>query len=485
MKENIITQNHILLFASIACALFFSWYFFLGQSIRFDEAQSLWASSQTFPFASQIAASRFESPLYMLLLHAFGFFFGTSIVAARILSVTFFMGSVAAVYFLGKETYSKTHGLFAAALFAISPFMNWYANEARMYSLFALLVAVNQYFFARLLKQNSTAAWIGYALTALAGCYTHYFFFFALLAHVAFLVLFRNTFATISIGKFIAVIGGIFVLFLPWLIYMASVGSISAIAATQVPDSVSVFNTISNFLFGFNTEHLNTIIVSLWPLTVLLAFLSLRHTSKHNPFTLFFIFCMVIPIFGLFIISVVAEPLFLSRYLILTLPSLYLFLSSLIFTYPKRLSVILQVALVVATFSFLAFEAIDASVPVKENYRQASEYLQQNAGPADIIAISTPVSLFPMEYYYHGAATLTTIPAWNRYQTAEPPPFAPQELENQTKYFQTNYQRLWLLLSQDQGNNQQIKAYFDTHFEQIHQTNFSTNLNLYVYKLNY
>jgi mannosyltransferase len=60
--------------------------------------------------------------------------------------------------------------LFAALLFAVSPFMNWYGSEIRMYTLFTFLAIANQYFFMRLLlRKESDHVWIGYAVTALFG----------------------------------------------------------------------------------------------------------------------------------------------------------------------------------------------------------------------------------------------------------------------------------------------------------------------------
>src|SRR5207248_1228131 len=98
----------------------------------------LWAASRNLPSILQFSAQNFESPLYLVILHSWELFFGSDIVFARLLSLLFFLGAIGAIYFLGKLSYDANHGLFVALVLTISAFMNWYANEARMYSLFAL-----------------------------------------------------------------------------------------------------------------------------------------------------------------------------------------------------------------------------------------------------------------------------------------------------------------------------------------------------------
>src|SRR5581483_2529537 len=107
-------QKAMVLTLLTVMAVVFALAFFLGQSIRFDEAETVWASSKHISSVLQFSAQNFESPLYLLLLHGWEIMFGTDIVLARILSLIFFIGAIWAMYWLGKAAYDKKHGLFAA-----------------------------------------------------------------------------------------------------------------------------------------------------------------------------------------------------------------------------------------------------------------------------------------------------------------------------------------------------------------------------------
>jgi len=44
---------------------------------------------------------------------------------------------------------------------------------------------------------------------------------------------------------------------------------------------------------------------------------------------------------------------------------------------------------------------------------------------------------------------------------------------------------MWLLLSYDQGYQDRIRTYMDTHFQKIDTVEFSSGLTLYEYKMRY
>ena len=173
----------IMITALIFFVFLLSVFFFQKQSLRLDEAQSLWQASYTPLKVINIVAQDVHVPLYHVILHFWQLFFGTEVHIARLLSLIFFISSIPVVYALGKLCYSKMTALFATVLFSISPFMNWYGNEIRMYSLFTFIVLLNQYFFVKILKNTSHRAWVGFAISAIFGMYTHYFFFLTLVVN--------------------------------------------------------------------------------------------------------------------------------------------------------------------------------------------------------------------------------------------------------------------------------------------------------------
>ncbi|MDE2041393.1 MAG: hypothetical protein KGI59_03380, partial [Patescibacteria group bacterium] len=224
---------------------------------------------------------------------------------------------------------------------------------------------------------------------------------------------------------------------------------------------------------------------SLWPLLVLLIFLSLRRNQQIAPKTVYLFMSLFVPIILAFTLSDAIKPIYLSRYLILSLPALYVLVSWILSLYPARLANMLKIGLTAAMILMLSVEISSAATPVKEDYRAASDYVTAHASPEDVIVLSAPFTVYPFEYYYRGPDSIQTLPLWDRYATGPIPAFSETELTADVQTIKDSHQTLWLLLSYDQGYEQAIRMYFDTHYERTDNVNFSPGLNLYAYKLRY
>ena len=488
MNTKTFSERHSTLIISglIVFVIAMSMLIFSHQSLRLDESQSLWQTSHTPTKILNIIAQDVHVPLYHFILHFWQLFLGNSVFTGRVLSLIFFALSIPAVYFVGKRTFNQNIGIFAATLLAISPFMNWYGNEIRMYSLLTLMTIMSQYFFVMIYKTRDKDAWLGYFIVNVFGIFTHYFFFFVLIVQVIFFFSYKSLFPPKALRKFIIIAVILLFIFAPWLYYVHSLGSATNETPLLVaPTSVNVFNAFSQFLFGFQNDHLNTLLVSLWPLTVLLGFLALRKNKKVTPEAVYMLLSIAIPITAAFIISVTLVPLFVSRYLILTIPSLYLFIGWIFSTYPEALRKVLTTILIFGMLAGLVVEAYSPSNPIRENYHTATDYLSSHTQPQDIIILSAPFTVYPVEYYYHGQAEISTLPIWNRYITGPIPPFDEAKLAQEVNTLKASHEKAYVLLSYNQGYEEKIRIYMDTHFERIDTKNFSTDLTLYVYKLRY
>lgn len=489
--QKLMSQRQVVFFIA-GCMIFsaaLSFFFFLGQSLRLDEAQSLWQTSRSPQKVLNIIAQDVHVPFYHIMLHAWQSFFGNNVVTARVFSLIFFLASIPALYKLASLNYSQKSSLYVTLLFSVSPFMNWYGNEIRMYSVFTLLILLNQFYFISLFKhrdEEQRQPWVKYGITAILGIYTHYFFFFALVSQVVFYFLNRDIFSKNSLKKFAIVLVSLIASFTPWALYVFSLGTINNSSPLLiVPNSTNVFNTFSQFLFGFQTNAINTILVSLWPLTVLFGFLALRKKATIRPETTFFIVSFLTPVILAFTVSVFVRPLFLSRYLILTLPSLYILLTWISATYPETIRKLFRGGLVAIMLITLSIQVTSALTPVKENYLGASLYLAENATASDTIIVSAPFTIYPVEYYYRGPAVLTTIPGWDRREYGPIPPFNEENLPIEVENIKNNSENMWVLLSYDQGYEEKVRMYFDNNYERLDVQTFSPGLRLYKYKARY
>lgn len=458
----------------------------IHNSIRLDEAQSLWQTSHSVTGTLKVIAQDVHVPLYHLTLHFWQILFGQSIEAARALSLLFFVATIPVVYLLARKILSINWSLFVMVLFSFAPFMNWYANEARMYTLLVFVATLSQLFFVKLIQSKGKQGWFGYTLTAMVGVYAHYFFLFGLMTQAIYFLINRRHFVKGTLLKFVGLAGLLVVELLPWFLYFRSLGSAGNTSPIlQTPSSVDLFNVYSQFSFGFQNNVLNTILVSLWPLLVVVALLGVKHGQKVTAKTGYMLAAAFVPVLLAFVVSHTITPFFVSRYMIACVPPLIILTIWLISHYSKPLSLGLA-GLMVATLTATSIQQYtSASTPVKEDFKAASQIISDEATARDIIVLSAPFSVYPFNYYYNGPTKVSTMPVWDRTIPGAIPTFEAGKLEAQVKQLNAGHQYVYLLLSSDQGYQEQIFQYYERNFENTESRQLSPDLQLHVYRVGY
>lgn len=473
----------ILLFCAIGSSLL-SFLVFIRQSLRLDESQSIWQSSHSIAGLLHTVALDVHVPLYHLILHYWIFFFGNSVVSVRLPSLIFFLATIPVVYLLARKILPVRWSLFAVALFSFSPFLNWYGNEARMYTLLLLVSALNQLFFIKIMKNNK--GWFWYGLSALIGAYTHYFFLFNLIAEGIYFILNRNKFAPGTFKRLIIVGGLVIVALSPWLLYFHSLGSASNTRPhLQTPSSVDFFSVYSQFIFGFQDNYVNTIFLSAWPLVMLLALMAVRRSKGISQELSFMATMSVIPVLLAYFGSRFITPFFLSRYMVIAVAPLLLMLIWIFSQYIKKIAFAFAALLIILTALTTFSEARSSATPVKEAYKQVASDININVQPQDLVILSAPFTIYPFEYYYHGYAQIQTLPIWNRAAVGQIPAFDLKTMPTEVATLNAHHHYIYLVLSQDQGYEKDIYQYYLTHFKQISHKTYSPDLSLYVYQVGY
>ena len=120
-----------------------------------------------------------HAPLYFVLARFWAELFGSSVSAMRSLPVVFSLLSLPAMYALccslfqfSNSSNSSSKGKNAIALLAISPFFVAYAQEARPYSLWVLLLLLTHLFLWRSLQLSRWQDWLAYSLSLILCLYT-------------------------------------------------------------------------------------------------------------------------------------------------------------------------------------------------------------------------------------------------------------------------------------------------------------------------
>ena len=168
-----------------------------------------------------VGYSESAPPLYYALAWVWTQFTGTGEAGLRSLSALAGVAIVPVGYLLGAELRGRRAGLMAAALIAVNPMLLWYSQEARAYSLLALLSAVALLFCIRALRngrRRDFTLWGVFSVLALA---THYFALFPLLAEALLLLRRRGPRASFA-GLWIAAAGA--AVLAPLAIHQAAIG---------------------------------------------------------------------------------------------------------------------------------------------------------------------------------------------------------------------------------------------------------------------
>lgn len=161
-----------LLIALIVLAAAARLYHIQTQSIWFDEGWSAYAAVQPTS-AAAVAADPTNPPLYYLLLNIAAHGFGDSTFALRWFSALAGLPVMALVYQLGRRLFDARAGGWSAFLAAFSPLLWWASQEARMYTLLAVLVTAAALAFHRLLERPTRWAWAALWAAELALLYAH------------------------------------------------------------------------------------------------------------------------------------------------------------------------------------------------------------------------------------------------------------------------------------------------------------------------
>lgn len=494
-------------------AWYISYNYLLPESLRLDESQSMWQANRPFMALLEISARDVHMPLYNILLNGWIGVFGNNIFTNRILSLGFYLASIPMTFWLGSIVTGKNKvGLYLATLFTVSPFMNWFGSELRMYSMMVFFTICSHIIFIKIFqsKKQKSLLWSLYLLVSLLGIYSHYFFILFIICQCVFFVVNQANFAKSFKLNFLFLLITLGVGVSPWILYVRYINTAgSQTPQLAKPSTVDLFNVFSNHFFGFQVDSINSLILAAWPLFGILCLYFLQkkqivqpasginsfndsitvplppQKQKQNSSNLFsskyFYFGIMafLPTVLLFAVSVLIRPVFLSRYLIMSLVPIYLILSSLLFSYKSVTNRLVKILIVILMCVALGVQIISPDTSAKENYRGTINYIISKAQKTELVAISAPFTIYPFYYYYNGSAKLVTIPPWDL--SAGIPTFDEVLMNKQLDDFGKTYTRIYLVLSYDQGYEKKIKYAADSKFKLVEEKTFSPKLNLYVY----
>lgn len=399
-------------------SLFLRIYDLDGESIWLDEGYSVgFAHVNPFQIIKIHAVSApGPPPLYFIILHYWVTLFGDSEFSIRFPSALFGALATLLIYKVGNLIFGQDVGMLSAFLLALSSFHIRYSQEARMYSLMALLTLLSMYFFLKILEKRKLIDSIGYILSSILLMYTHPYGLFIILAqnlYVVPLFLFSKKSYTLTLKRWILLQFILFALFIPWSMILTEQISKKQGGGFWLPVR-SIISIIGSF-YRYSGSAL------LFPLFLLLLVCSIVtcekirgriawknllnsfegyrwHISLSNLNKVYFLLVWLsAPIIVPFIISRFSKPIYLTRYTIAASLAFYLLVAKGIANIQHKYFKLVIISLVIVC-SLADIRGYYAKVN-KEQWREVANYIDANAESGSVLLFHADFGRIPFNYY--------------------------------------------------------------------------------------
>ncbi|MGB7787727.1 glycosyltransferase family 39 protein [Methanoregula sp.] len=176
IKNIIRNSRYVQLLSCLTLIGFFLRFYHLGfNSLWLDEASTYTFASMTLPGIWQATTSgEFNPPLFYWMEHLM-LALGNNEVILRFIPALLGGLTVPLVYSAGKEFVDRNVGIIAAAACAFSPFLIYYSQEARAYSVMLFFVIFAMVFFLRALKTDDTKDWVLFGVLSALAFWSHFY----------------------------------------------------------------------------------------------------------------------------------------------------------------------------------------------------------------------------------------------------------------------------------------------------------------------
>ena len=156
----------------------------LDDGLWFDEIVT-YVRYARLPFGQILSTYDEENQhvLYSLLAHASFLAMSESTWALRLPAVLLGIGSVWALFMVGRLVGSTREALLSSALLAFSYPLIWFSQDARGYTGLLFLTLLSSWFFIRGLQEARPHLWVLYAVTVALGMYIHMTMLFVVAGH--------------------------------------------------------------------------------------------------------------------------------------------------------------------------------------------------------------------------------------------------------------------------------------------------------------
>ena len=282
----------------------------------------------------------------------------------RLPALAAFVISVPVLWWTARQRYSERVSIGAAALLAISPLAVLYASDARWppYAMLAGLASWGVLF--RAIDTGSRRWWTIYALVVTAAVYTNATLVLMIAAHVLPVLWDRRR----SLVPWIVSLVGAGILVIPLAVETLRAGDVNPLFRVPTPALSDVPGFLAQLIGGGGAERLRQILVFLAIILVASAAWSLRRRlgGPEARGGWLAVAWIGVPVVAAFVISQGESSIWLSRYLIATVPGICLLIAWSASKAPRPVATVLVGLLVLAMLGAVADQSRGRGEPTKD-----------------------------------------------------------------------------------------------------------------------
>lgn len=403
-----------------------------GQSFTIDELFSVFITKNLSELLNMLWNQEANMWIYYITLHYWRNL-GTSEFVVRGLSVGYAIASIPLIYAIAKHLFNKKVATLSTSLLIINIFYVISAQTARSYSLMLLLTLASTYSFIRF--NESRKYKIFYVLTSALSIYTHFYAGFVTLAQFLTTIFWKklNSYyiAFVSLGMCL----------LPILLSPSfHSGQVDWIGKPTLVNLLgTAFILAGDFPPLFFTYGM-IFIISLKKLAR-----NIRNFEYHYLFL-----WLLVPICTAFLFSVFIKPIYLSVYLLTSLPPFLILSAALIenLSYSKLKAFFVTIILILSVFRLSFWYSQNTHYKWvfsnnDEEWRGAVNVLNTEAASEDAVVFYGYYNIAPYQYYSQGSTPQIIEISKGPYSlgggTKLPEP-------NYKLLSSFDYKRVWLLL---------------------------------------
>ena len=342
-----------------------------------------------------------NGPLYYLALRPWLYLAGLSEYALRFFSVFFGTLAVPLVYRIARRLFPSlpSLALLAAALVTLSPYLIWYGQEGKMYSLVLALVLISMDRYLAALERGGWHRWLLYVAFTGAAMYAHLIAVLMVPVQICVFFLVGDKTRKTRWKGWLVSTGVLLLPYVPLLRWqLPLVLKPEDTGYKFVPLHDMLISLLSSYSLGPISGTLGWTAAFFLVLLFAAGWLWRSHRSRLA--SLCILACwLCVPVLSFFLLTLV-RPMYTARYLIFILPAYLILLAAGAVAIARRSRLLAGLLLAALLISSLLGWWRQSRTPLKADFRSATEYVASKKSSSDLLIFQIPHGRHSFEYYF-------------------------------------------------------------------------------------